>query len=220
MYPVMLRLENRICVIVGGGAVAARKAADLLASGARVTVISPVLHASLEALTQHAALTIICEPYKSDQLMHLSPLLVFAATDDPTVNAQVAADAHRIGALVNISGDSATSDFFSMAQVRRGDITAAISTGGASPALSAHLRTVLSTVLEQAIGDEYATLSAWMRESRAAIRQTISTQPERRDLWQAVIDSDILQHLRDGDAERARRLYEQLLGESVNPDEH
>jgi precorrin-2 dehydrogenase / sirohydrochlorin ferrochelatase len=212
LYPVMLRIENQLCVIVGGGAVAARKVADLLAAGAQVMVISPALHPTLEDAGNTETIIIQRELYTVGLLRGLNPkpLLVFAATDDPALNAQIAFDARAIGSLVDVLDDASASDFASMAQIRRGDISIAISTSGASPALSAHLREVIELVF----GDEYATLAAWMRESRASIRQAIHTQAERRNLWHTVIDSAVLDHLRNGDTEVARKLYDTLLSES------
>jgi precorrin-2 dehydrogenase/sirohydrochlorin ferrochelatase len=216
LYPVMLRVENRLCIIIGGGAVAARKAADLLAAGAQVIVVSPDLHPALEDAAQAGQLTVWREHYTTSSLhsFEAKPLLVFAATDDPAVNAQVAADGRAMGALVDVLDDARHSDFVSMARIQRGGITIAISTGGASPALTAHLR----EKIEQVIGDEYATLVAWMHESRALIRETVGTQAERRNLWRAVIDSAVLDRLRAGDVEAAHALYDQILGESSRHD--
>ena len=60
-YPVTLNLENRCCTVVGGGEVSLRNVKALLAEGAKVTVISPVLHDELQALyeTQNRLLPII-----------------------------------------------------------------------------------------------------------------------------------------------------------------
>jgi uroporphyrin-III C-methyltransferase/precorrin-2 dehydrogenase/sirohydrochlorin ferrochelatase len=197
--------------------VAARKATDLLVAGAQVMVISPALHPRLEAALENETLTVRRELYTSGLLRGLKPRpkLVFAATTDPVVNAQVAVDAHAVGAFVDVLDDAAASDFISMARVQRGEITIALATGGASPALSAHLR----ERIEDFIGDEYTTLTAWMKDSRPAVRRAISTQAERRELWQDVIDSAVLRHLRDGRLDTARRLYDSILNESTHSDE-
>jgi siroheme synthase-like protein len=217
LYPIMLRLEKRLCVIVGGGPVAARKAADLLAANAQVMVISPVLHPQLEAAATTSAITVRREVYTTGLLQSLNPkpLLVFAATDDSVVNAQVASEARAIDILVDVLDNGVDSDFVSMARVQRGDITLALSTGGVSPALTAHLR----EKIEHLIGNEYSTLAAWMRDSRSSVRETVSTQTERRDLWRNVINSDVLDHLLTGDLDAARALYDSILSESSITDE-
>src|SRR5438105_1739159 len=137
LYPLALRLEGRRCVVVGGGNVAARKIPDLLAAGAQITVISPDLVPLLLAASQRQEIDWRPVAYAPGQIAALRPLLVFAATDSAAINREVAAEARTIGALVDSVDGSDAGDFSSMAAVRRGPITVAISTGGASPALAA-----------------------------------------------------------------------------------
>ena len=112
----------------------------------------------------------------------VNPLLVFAATDSPEVNQQVADEAHDLGILVNRADNGSGHDFSSMATIRRGDITIATATGNASPALAAHLR----AKIEAEIGDEYATLARWLGELRPLVKAKIA--PEARPvLWRAII---------------------------------
>jgi precorrin-2 dehydrogenase/sirohydrochlorin ferrochelatase len=202
-YPLMLHLNGRSCLVVGGGKVAARKVEGLLQAGALVTVISPTLcsalHAHIDSITFRQQL------YTSELLGELRPLLVFAATDDAAVNARIVADARAQNMLVNGADDEG--DFMNMAVVRRGNITIGISTGGASPALAAHLRERLEAV----IGEEYAVLAQWLGEARAQIRERIASQSQRAALWQAVIDSDVLDQLRNGNIEAARMIFEKIV---------
>src|SRR5436190_18839951 len=88
-------------LIVGGGAVATRKAAALLAAGAKVRIVAPVVAAEIDALAASTAhLCVIRERYSSTHID--DALLVVAATDDSDVNASVAADARSRGRLVNV----------------------------------------------------------------------------------------------------------------------
>jgi len=213
LYPVMLNLEGRTCVIVGGGAVAARKVDRLLSAGAKVTVISPELHPALVALAEDRKITVRQEPYASGVLTEFHPLLVFAATDDPAVNQQVTAEARSLGALVNgVDEYSSNRDFMSMASVQRGEITVSVSLGGASPALVAHLQHEIDKV----IGEEYTTLSAWMAKARPIVQEGIKTQPERAALWRRVIESSILDTLRQGDTASAQQQFDQIIGEALS----
>jgi siroheme synthase-like protein len=203
----MLDLTGRRVVIIGGGGVAARKIHDLLAAGALVSVISPELHPDLEALGER----IDAHPlrYVPGMLADLRPTLVFAATDSPRINQQISEEARSLGILVNRVDDAAAGDFTSMPAVQRGDITLAISTGGASPALAAHLR----ETLEAAVGEEYATLARWLAELRPAVKQH-GTAESRRDLWRAVLASSVLQQLKDGDQAGARAIIDALIAEA------
>jgi siroheme synthase-like protein len=135
---------------------------------------------------------------------------VIAATDSPTVNAQIIAEAEKIGVLVGAVDDTPGSDFTAMAAVRRGAVTLAVATGGASPALAAHLRDRLETF----IGEEYATLAEWLAELRPLVRQQVNSVDARRALWWTIIDSPILEHLRQGDTTAARTVINRLLAEA------
>ncbi len=213
LYPIMLNLEGRACVIVGGGAVAARKVDRLLSAGAVVKVISPELHPALVALSENRKITVKQEIYEPGMLSNLHPMLVFAATDDVTVNQQVADEARSLGALVNgVDEHSSDRDFMSMATVQRGEITVSVSLGGASPALVAHLQRQIDKV----IGEEYSTLSTWMAKARPIVQEGVKTQPERAALWRRVIESSILDTLRQGDVATAQQQFDQIIGEALS----
>jgi precorrin-2 dehydrogenase / sirohydrochlorin ferrochelatase len=203
-YPVLLNLEGKRVIVVGGGQVAARKIRDVLDAGAMVTVISPTLHDSLDGRRFEWR----DEVYVSGIITALKPFMVFAATDSPEVNAQVAYEAAASGALVNTVDHSANNDFSSMAAVQRGTVTLAAATNGASPALTAHLR----RRLDETFGDEYEVLARWLGELRPYVLKNMSA---RRDFWTAVIESPVLDLLRQGDESAARETLDQLLLEAV-----
>ncbi len=213
LYPIMLRLEGRSCVIVGGGAVAARKVDRLLNAGAQVTVISPVLYPALELLAENKKITVQQTTYEAGMLTSLHPLLVFAATNDSTVNQQVADEARSLGALVNgIDEQQGDRDFMSMATVQRGDITVSVSLGGASPALVAHLQRQIDKV----IGEEYVTIASWMAEARPKIQAKVKSQSERAAVWRRVLESSILDRLRQGDTPAARQQFDDIIQEALD----
>jgi precorrin-2 dehydrogenase/sirohydrochlorin ferrochelatase len=212
LSPIMLDLEGRTCVVVGGGAVAARKVDRLLDAGAKVTVISPMLLPMLDFLAENQKISVQQVAYTSGLLAELKPTLVFAATDDTAVNQQVVEDARSLGILVNASHEQGERDFMNMATVQRGEITVAISLSGASPALVTHLQRRIDDV----IGREYETLSAWMAEARPQVQAAIESQPERAVLWRRVIESSILDMLRQGDETAARQLFDQLIHEALD----
>ena len=146
-YPIMLRLDGRACVVVGAGAVAARKIRGLLDANARVIVISRELCSEVRALVEKGAIEARVKTYESEDLTSVNPLLVFAATDDPLVNRAVAQDARGIGALVNTADDGASGDFHNAAVARKGGIVITVSTGGSDPALAKALAGKLADTL-------------------------------------------------------------------------
>ena len=210
-YAVMLRLTGRLCVIVGGGAVGARKAVALSATGARITVISPTLEPLLEKMVEEGTINILRQSYSPGILRELLPFLVFAATNHSAINKLIADEAKALNAIVDCTDSSAESDFIGMSTIRRGPITIALSTGGISPALAVHLR----ERLEQVIGDEYATLASWLAEVRPQIRATPTTQSERAEFWHHIIESPILDNLRHGDEKAARSLFDRFILEAT-----
>ena len=163
-YPInLIGLETRRCVVVGGGAVAARKLAGLLAAGARVTVISPELSTEVESRAADRQITVLRRAYEPGDLS--GAFLVIAATDDPPTNAAVWDEARQLGCLINAVDDPAHSNFILPAVVRRGEVNLAISTGGASPTLARRLREQLETQ----VGPEYGDLAGLMAELRPEI---------------------------------------------------
>jgi siroheme synthase-like protein len=207
----MLQVRDRRCVVVGGGKVATRKVADLLDAGARITVVSPHLSAALTVFAYDGLIEFQQRPYTKEVLATLKPFLVVAATDSHEVNRQIADDAHTIGALVNCADSAHDSDVISMAALHRGPITIALSTGAVSPALAAHLR----ERIEELIGPEYATLAQWLAELRVAARKQIPSEAHRKTLWEAILDSAVLDYLRQGDEAAARRIVQDLYADAA-----
>lgn len=187
LYPMMLRLAGRRCVVVGGGSVAARKVSSLLASGAEVTVVSPRLTPELGRLAYEGRIVHREREYEPADVK--GALLVFAATDRPAVNERVAEDARRAGALANLAHHPEGSDFANPGSARKGMIQVAVYAGGASPTLTRRLIAKLAGQVDDGLADLAARLSSARRDTRARIEA-----PERRhellrryagDCWQA-----------------------------------
>ncbi|MCI0709439.1 MAG: bifunctional precorrin-2 dehydrogenase/sirohydrochlorin ferrochelatase [Chloroflexi bacterium] len=207
MYPIMLQLKDRSCVVVGGGNVAARKVTQLIENGARVTVISPDLHPSLQSLAGDHELAWVARRYAPGMLATYQPVLVFAATDSEEVNRQVGEDARQIGALVNATDDSLDSDFSNMAVLQKSSITVGISTGGESPVMAG----LLKMAIDEAISDEFIILTGWLGEVRHMIRQQIDTQAERQQLYERILASDVVDLLRSGQDQAACALFDDIV---------
>jgi siroheme synthase-like protein len=195
-YPICLDLRDRRCVVIGGGSVAARKVAGLLACGARVTVVAPALAPALEALAQQGQITAHRRPYAGGDLAGAA--LAIAATDAPEVNARVAAEARARKVWLNAADDPQRGDFILPAVVQRGDLQIAISTGGRSPALARRVR----EDLEQRLPTEYADLLPLLADLRTELRREgVEVPPER---WHGAVDDYVLARLRAGDLAGAR----------------
>jgi len=159
-YPINRDLQGRKVVIVGGGAVAARKAQRLLEAGARLTVIAPQLDERLAALVREGQLTHLARAYQAGDLA--DALLAFAATDDPLVNSAVAVEARERGVLVDQVAAPRAGDFTTPAVLSRGDLLITASTAGASPGLA---RRIIEE-LEPLFGSEYTETVALLAQAR------------------------------------------------------
>jgi precorrin-2 dehydrogenase/sirohydrochlorin ferrochelatase len=181
-HAIFVRLEGRPVLVVGGGAVAERKIAALLASGAIVTVISPGARPSIQELARAGRLTWIARPYERGDIGDAR--LVYVAVGRADVNRAVREDAARAGAWVNVADEPDLCDFFAPAIVRRGDLAIAVSTSGASPALARRIR----EVLEAQFGPEYAAAVDELRALREEARVTGHPIADLRPRIDAIID--------------------------------
>jgi len=139
-YPLMLDLTGRRAVVVGGGRVARRRAEALLAAGAQVHVIAPQVDPALAGLP----VTVSGRRYRDGDLA--GAWLVHAATDDPAVNAAVAADAERERIWCVRADDAARSRAWTPAVTRHGDLTVAVTAGG-DPRRAQRLRAAIALAL-------------------------------------------------------------------------
>lgn len=133
-YPVMLDLGDVPVLLVGGGVIATRKAEGLVAAGAALTVVAPLVRPELAAMARRVEV----RPYRASDID--GHRLVMTATDDPAVNAQVGRDATAVGVWVNSADDPPNCSFILPAVTRRGPVTVAVGTDGSSPALARTLR--------------------------------------------------------------------------------
>ncbi|MBI3826284.1 MAG: bifunctional precorrin-2 dehydrogenase/sirohydrochlorin ferrochelatase [Candidatus Rokubacteria bacterium] len=149
-FPLFADLSGRACLVVGGGPVAERKVDGLLAAGAVVTVVSPRLTRRLARAVARARVRHLRRRYRRGDVAGAT--LAFAATGDPRVDGAVAAEGRRRGVWVNVADVPARCDFILPSILRRGALTVAVSTGGASPAVARAVREQLERSLTPAHG--------------------------------------------------------------------
>jgi siroheme synthase-like protein len=197
-YPIFLELTGRRCIVIGGGAVAERKVDGLLAAGAQISVISPELSEGLRRLIPQQSLEHVARKYESGDLAGFA--IAFVATDDGAVNAAVFDEARSRGIWVNCSDDPSHCDFISPAVIRRGKLSVALSTGGASPASARAVREELESYLTEGFAQLVETASEVRRELR---QRSIHASPEA---WKRAMDGDFRRLIHEGKASEAKRL--------------
>ena len=204
-YPICLDVYGKRCVVVGGGTVALRKVKTLLEHGAIVEVVSHNLCPELSELARANIIKAHPKDYEPQDIE--DTFLVIAATDEEDTNKEIADEARRHKTLVNVVDRQGSSDFIVPSYFRRGALTIAISTNGASPALSRKLR----TRLEQSFGEEYTHLTDLIREVRSELKKrTINIDG---DDWQKALDLDLLiELLQSGQRDKAKAILMHNLG--------
>lgn len=210
-YPVFLKVAGKKAVVVGGGAVAARKAATLAQSGALVTIVSPELGPESGRLVADGLVRHDKKKYAQDDLSGAS--IAIAATDDPAVNIAVCADAERQGIPANSARPPDAGSFIVPSSIRRGDLSIAISTGGGCPALSKRLR----TELERFIGDGYGPFLEFLEEARAELKARVLSESGRAAALTALVESGLVEAFRDGPVEAALAEARWMLESMIKP---
>jgi precorrin-2 dehydrogenase/sirohydrochlorin ferrochelatase len=186
-YPVFLNLNGKKAVVVGGGKVAGRKVASLIAAGADITVVSPSLTGGLRKAFLGGRIRHIPRLYRKHDLK--GAFLVVAATDSAETNRKISKDAP---ALVNVVDVPAECNFIAPSVVRRGQLLIAISTGGASPAFSRALR----KELQSWYGPEFSDYLRFVKQIRAKAMATIRQGHGRERFLKGLASEEIIEALR------------------------
>jgi siroheme synthase-like protein len=195
-FPIYLDMSRRRCLVIGGGAVAERKIAALLETGAEVTVLAPDVTDVVAGLSKQNAIRFTARCYEDGDLDGFE--LAFVATDDPQVNAAVYREGRSRGVWVNSADDPARCDFILPSVLRRGDLTVAVSTGGTSPALARTVREELELYFTQ----EYESLAKLAAEVREELSNRSITVPF--ETWRKALSGEVRQLLMHSDFTRAK----------------
>lgn len=206
-YPLYLEMNRRRCLVVGGGAVAERKIASLLEAGAEVTVISPDVTEVIARWSKNHSIQFHARRYQRGDVNGHE--LIFVATNDDAVNAQVHQDGKSQGAWVNAADDPEHCDFILPSVLRRGDLTVAVSSGGNSPALARTIR----EELELHFTADYEMLSKLAGDVRDELRRRSITVPF--EIWRKALRGDVRQCLVRGDLVQAKSHLLKDLGVSL-----
>jgi precorrin-2 dehydrogenase / sirohydrochlorin ferrochelatase len=201
-YPVNLIVKGRPCLVVGGGPVAAQKAAALLACGAEVHVVAEEVGPDVRALA-------VTWEERSYSLGEVSDYrFVVAAADSAATNAAVFEDGEAAGVWVNSVDDPDHCSATLPAIMRRGSLMVTVSTGGRSPAIASWLKERLAAE----IGPEYEVLVDLLAAEREAVRANGRSTEGLN--WQKALDSDMLELIKNGQVADARERLQACLSSS------
>ena len=209
-YPVHLDIQNRSCLVVGGGSVGTRKVITLLDCGAKVTVISPVVAAQLRDFAASGRIKLRERRYQSGDLDGM--FLVIGATDDEELNRQISNDADHLNTLCNIADRPEVCNFILPSIVQRDDLVITVSTSGRSPAMAKKLR----KTLENQFGKEYGAFLKLMGSIRKKLLSTSHKPEAHKHLFEQLIAADLIGLIQKGATAEIDDLLFEILGKGYN----
>lgn len=212
-YPIFLELRGRRVVVVGGGAVAVRKAEALLEAGARLVVVTAQASDALTSVCARSGAELIRSKYSKQYIAEA--VLVIAATNDARTNEQVYRDCQELEILCNVVDSPDLCDFFVPALVKRGDLQIAIGTGGYCPAYAGHLR----KTIEALIGEEHGRFLSELEVARRQILEAVPSPADRKSLLGKLVDNESFEYFKANGPTAWRERAENLVREHATRSE-
>lgn len=203
--PLFFDLRGKDCLVVGGGAIATRKARLLVKAGARVTVVAPDVETELAQLAVDSGGQVLRQTYDASLLV--APVLVVSATDVEVVNRQVSADCHARRLPVNVVDSPALCSVITPAIVDRSPLILAASSGGESPVLARIVR----AQLEASFPAAYGRLAKFASRFRDAVKERFADGEMRRRFWESVLNGEVAEQVLAGNESQAQAVLESRL---------
>lgn len=206
--PLALDIASKQVLLVGGGAIAFRKARLVSRAGASVTVVAPHISDELRELVKDCNGKCLNESYQADHVDNV--VLVIAATDDAAINQQVAEDARRKAILVNVVDTPELCDVIFPAIIDRNPLLISVSSSGAAPVLARSVR----SRIESTVPANFGLLADFIGERRSRVRDALSEQ-QLRLFWEDIVESEVAESVMSGRDSHAAALFEAKFAESV-----
>lgn len=204
-FPIFIKLQHRPCLVVGAGAVAARKIELLCRAGAKITVIAPEISSAVKDLQAQHTLQIRLKKFHASDADGYA--LIVSATDCAETNALVTDAARQRNIPVNVVDTPQLCDFIFPAIIDRSPLIAAVSSGGASPVLARLLR----GKIESLIPAQYGRLAQLAEKFRNEVKQQLGDAAKRRIFWENVLQGSIAEKVFSGQQQAAEtQLLEEL----------
>ena len=206
--PIFAKVRNQLCLVVGGGEVAKRKAGVLLEAGACVRVVAPQIDPALSALQGVESVVA-----RFDELHLDGVTLIIAATNDRSVNLHVSVLARERNIPVNVVDDPDLCSFIMPAILDRSPLMVAFSSGGTSPVLARMMRSKLEAIIPQ----NYSRLAAFAERFRDLVKQRITNPAQRRLFWESALEGVVAEKVLTGDDITAETMLHELLKNGDSP---
>ena len=168
-FPAYFNLENKRVLLVGGGYIALEKLEKLIDFTKEIDVISKEVSEEFENFAKKQNISIEKRAYALGDILPYDVVIV--ATDTVTLHKAIYEESRNTRILVNSVDNTAYCDFIFPSYIKRGDLTIAISTSGASPAMAKRLRAYIETLIPSSI-------ESFLKEMRG-LRKTMPKGKER-----------------------------------------
>lgn len=205
--PIFLKLKKQLCLVVGGGEIAKRKAGVLLEAGAFVRVVAPEIDPALSRLAHVESIVARFDATHLDGVT-----LIIAATNDRDVNILVSRIARERNIPVNVVDDPEYCSFIMPAILDRSPLMVAFSSGGASPVLTRMMRGKLETIIPQ----NFSRLAAFAERFREQVKLRVTNPAKRRIFWENALDGVVAEKVLTGDEKSAEAMLQQMLASEDN----
>lgn len=212
--PIFMNINQRLCVVIGAGEVAARKVTMLLRAQASVSVYAPEICPTLADLVEAGSIRYEQARFADQQLS--GACLVIAATNDLQVNTAVSLAAKANNIPVNVVDAPALCTFTMASIVERSPIVIAISSEGNAPVLARYLRSKIETMLPAG----YGRIAGIAGEFRDKVKSKYATSQARRIFWEGVLQGPIVERILAGQEAAARIGLDQLLADDTGSQQH
>tara|TARA_Y100000768_G_C23989113_1_gene690909 strand:- start:1501 stop:2904 length:1404 start_codon:yes stop_codon:yes gene_type:complete len=198
-FPFFLQLDKLPCLVVGGGSVAERKIDLLIKADADITVLAIEFTDYILELAKKHNIKCMPQKYSENIFKQGQYKFVIAATNKVSLNEQIAKDCDRHNIIINVVDQPDICDFIFPSILERGDITVAVSTGGASPVLARVLRTKLETM----VPSNYGKLAEIVSKNRIKVRNKMSKFSSNKIFWEKMLNGKFLELVIAGKNEEA-----------------
>lgn len=210
--PFFFDLRQRDCLVIGGGAIATRKARLLAKAGAVLHVVAPYISDELQMLVEKSGGQCYLRCYQSSDLE--LGTIVICATDNPETNQQVSAEAHAKKRPVNVVDSPDLCSIITPAIIDRSPLMIAISSGGDAPVLARQMRAKLEVIFPAA----YGTLAKVTSEFRERVKACLPSEAQRLRFWEKIFSGHIAEKIFVGNVDEAKKEIETLLHRDAKED--
>lgn len=210
-YPAYLDLSRARCLVIGAGSVGVRKIRGLVDGGAKDVLVLDLapLPDDLKDLADGGSILFFQREFQHDDLDGV--LLAMACTSNATVNTQIAGLCRERGILCNVADQPEVGSFIVPATFTQGDLTLAISTGGASPAMAQRIR----KDLEATFGPHYGTFLLIMNRLRPMMLALGRPTTDNTKVFRALVASGLLDALKRSEQSEITEILTEILPEDL-----